>query len=74
MQGQEADVIVMPWVPGFHNQLQRNLLYTAVTRAKKRAFLVGSPASMAVAVSNDRTDVRNTLFYDRLVAGVADGA
>lgn len=69
MQGQEADAIVLPWVPGFSHQLQRNLLYTAITRAKKKAVIVGSPESLGVAVSNTRTDVRNTLFLDRLVAG-----
>ena len=68
MQGQEADVIVLPWVPGFSHQLQRNLLYTAITRAKRKAILVGSPESMGVAVSNTRTDIRNTLFLDRLAA------
>jgi exodeoxyribonuclease V alpha subunit len=72
MQGQESDVIVMPWVPGFYNQLQRNLLYTAITRAKRKAILIGSPESLGVAVTNTRTDVRNTLFLDRLVAGGAD--
>lgn len=73
MQGQEAEVIVMPWVPGFSHQLQRNLLYTAITRAKKKAVLVGSPESLGVAVSNTRTDVRNTLFLDRLAAGGSSG-
>jgi exodeoxyribonuclease V alpha subunit len=68
MQGQESDVIVLPWVPGFSHQLQRNLLYTAITRAKRKAILVGSPESMGVAVSNTRTDIRNTLFLDRLAA------
>lgn len=71
MQGQESDVIVMPWVPGFYNQLQRNLLYTAITRAKRKAILIGSPESLGVAVRNTHTDVRNTLFLDRLVAGGA---
>lgn len=69
MQGQESEVIVMPWVLGFHHQLQRNLLYTAVTRAKKKAILIGNPEALGIAVSNTRTDVRNTLFIDRLKIG-----
>ena len=73
MQGQEVEVIVMPWVPGFNHQLQRNLLYTAITRAKKKAILIGSPESLGVAVSNTRTDIRNTLFLDRLAAGGSSG-
>jgi len=69
-QGLEYDVIVMPLVVGFRQQLQRNLLYTAVTRAKKKVLLVGEVPALAAAVSNDREDLRNTLFRDRLVAGL----
>jgi len=65
-QGLEYDCIVMPIVEGFKHQLQRNLLYTAVTRAKKKVVLVGSVAALATAVANDREDQRNTLFRDRL--------
>lgn len=67
-QGLEYDVIVMPLVDSFKHQLQRNLLYTAVTRAKKRVFLVGSATALGAAVINDKEDQRNTLFRDRLLA------
>jgi len=67
-QGLEYDVIVMPMVNSFYRQLQRNLLYTAITRAKKRVFLVGDPKALTKAVFNDKEDQRNTLFLDRLVA------
>ena len=66
-QGLEYDVIVMPLVDGFRQQLQRNLLYTAVTRAKKKVILVGTLTALASAVANDREDQRNTLFCDRLL-------
>jgi exodeoxyribonuclease V alpha subunit len=66
MQGQESDVIIMPWIRGFHHQLQRNLLYTAITRAKKKVLLLGHWEAVERAVLNDQTDVRNTLFGDRL--------
>jgi exodeoxyribonuclease V alpha subunit len=65
-QGQEFDVIVMPLVKGFAHQLQRNLFYTAITRAKKQVILVGQRAALEQAVHNNREDVRNTLFPDRL--------
>ena len=65
-QGLEYDVIVMPLLDSFRHQLQRNLLYTAVTRAKKKVFLIGTPSALASAVFNDREDQRNTLFCDRL--------
>lgn len=65
-QGQEYDVILLPWVQGFGRQLQRNLLYTAITRAKKKAVLMGHVGALARAVANNREDLRNTLFPDRL--------
>lgn len=68
MQGQEADVIIMPIVNGFSHQLQRNLLYTAITRARKRVFLVGHPEAMVRAIQNTQQEERNTLFLDRLRA------
>lgn len=66
-QGLEYDYIVMPLVTGFHHQLQRNLLYTAVTRAKKRVILVGHHEALAKAVFNSKEDERATLFLDRLI-------
>ena len=65
-QGLEYDVIVMPIVTGFRHQLQRNLLYTAVTRAKKRVVLVGTQQALARAISNDKEDLRDTLLVERL--------
>jgi exodeoxyribonuclease V alpha subunit len=65
-QGLEYDVIVMPVVEAFRHQLQRNLLYTAVTRARQKVILVGSINALASAIANDREDLRNTLLADRL--------
>lgn len=66
-QGQEFSVVIMPMVDGFRHQLQRNLFYTAITRAKKQVFLFGTQESIHQAVLNDQTDARNTLFGERLV-------
>jgi exodeoxyribonuclease V alpha subunit len=65
-QGSEYPVIILPLVPGHHIMLQRNLLYTAVTRAKERVVLVGSRAALRTAVENDRTRRRYTLLAERL--------
>ena len=65
-QGMEYDNIVMPVVDSFHHQLQRNLLYTAITRARKRVFLVGTHTALVRAVLNNKEDQRNTLLRDRL--------
>ncbi len=67
-QGLEYDVVLMPLVEGFAHQLQRNLFYTAITRAKKKVLLVGTHRAMERAVLNNREDARNTLFSARLRA------
>jgi len=58
----------LPVVESFGHQLQRNLYYTAVTRAKKKVFLVGTREALARAVANNKEDLRNTLFFDRINA------
>ena len=65
-QGQEYDVIVIPWSTTFRRQLQRNLIYTAITRARKKVIIVGHTKALETAVLNSNVDTRNTLFPDRL--------
>jgi len=66
-QGSEYPVVIMPLISGHHIMLQRNLLYTAVTRAKQRVILLGSKAALNTALSNDRTKRRYSLLAERLV-------
>jgi len=65
-QGLEYDVILMPVLGTFRHQLQRNLFYTAITRAKVKVILVGERSALGRAVANDKEDQRNTLFRQRL--------
>jgi len=65
-QGMEYDYVVMPFVKGFSIQLQRNLLYTAVTRAKRKVFIFGDWEAIQKAVRNDEVAKRNTLLAERL--------
>jgi exodeoxyribonuclease V alpha subunit len=65
-QGLEYDFIIMPIVDSFRHQLQRNLLYTAVTRAKKKVILVGTRTALQKAILNDKEDMRRTLLKERL--------
>ncbi len=65
-QGSEYPAVVMPVVTQHFMLLQRNLLYTAVTRAKKLAVLVGSKRALAIAVNNDRTRKRYSLLSERI--------
>ncbi len=65
-QGAEFPVVVMPLVTAHYLMLQRNLLYTAVTRAKELCVLVGSRRALAIAVRNDQVTRRYTALDLRL--------
>jgi exodeoxyribonuclease V alpha subunit len=61
-QGSEFDTIVMPVVRSQGRMLQRNLLYTAVTRAREHVWLVGEEAAVQRAIANDKVVRRNTVL------------
>jgi len=65
-QGSEYPAIVVPLVREHYMLLQRNLLYTAITRAKRLCVIIGQPRALEVAVKNDRVALRNTGLADRL--------
>ncbi|NLY89075.1 MAG: ATP-dependent RecD-like DNA helicase [Firmicutes bacterium] len=59
-QGSEYPVVIMPLTTQHYLLLQRNLLYTGVTRAKKMLVLVGTWKALSIAVKNDRVESRNS--------------
>ena len=65
-QGSEFPVVVMPVVTQHYMMLQRNLLYTAITRAKKLCVLTGSKRAIGMAVSNNKVAHRFTALDLRL--------
>lgn len=65
-QGSEYPIVVMPVTTSHTVMLERNLLYTAVTRAKKVFVAVGSQIAMNMAISRMRASKRNTVLADRL--------
>jgi len=65
-QGSEYPAVVVPILSQHYIMLQRNLLYTAITRAKKLVVLVGSKRAIAMAVRNNRVQRRYTALDDRL--------
>ncbi len=65
-QGSEYPAVVMPLLTQHYLMLQRNLLYTAVTRAKRLVVLVGTRRAIAIAVNNNRTRKRNSGLSLRL--------
>jgi exodeoxyribonuclease V alpha subunit len=66
-QGAEFPVVVMPIVTQHYLMLQRNLLYTAVTRARKLCILAGSRKAISIAVRNNKTMQRYTALEWRLI-------
>ncbi|GAB4477817.1 MAG: ATP-dependent RecD-like DNA helicase [Anaerolineae bacterium] len=65
-QGSEYPVVVMPILTQHYMLLQRNLIYTAITRAKRMVVLVGSQRAIAIAVKNDAISRRYTALARRL--------
>ncbi len=67
-QGSEYPVVVVPLLKGHFMMLQRNLLYTAITRGKKKVFIVGEPAAYAMAVRNSDAKMRRTHLKEKMAA------
>jgi exodeoxyribonuclease V alpha subunit len=65
-QGSEYPVIVMPILTQHYMLLQRNLLYTGITRGKKLVILVGTKKAIAIAIKNNKPQKRYTLLKERL--------
>ena len=68
-QGSEYPIVVMPFTMSHFVMLQRNLLYTGVTRAKKILVLVGEKKAVFYAIKNETTTGRNTMLKQRLSTG-----
>jgi exodeoxyribonuclease V alpha subunit len=73
-QGSEYPAVVMPILTQHFVMLQRNLLYTAVTRARRLCVLVGSERALALAVRNQETRARQTRLAERLRAPTSPSA
>jgi len=66
-QGSEYPVVVVVLLKGHFMMLQRNLLYTALTRGKKKVFLIGEPAAYGMAVRNAESKLRCTHLREKIV-------
>lgn len=67
-QGQEYPVIIVPLLKEHYIMLRRNLLYTAVTRAKVKVILIGQRQAVYIAIHKCDVGQRNTVLADRIVA------
>jgi exodeoxyribonuclease V alpha subunit len=68
-QGSEFPAVVIPLAMQHYLLLQRNLVYTAVTRGRKMVVLVGQKRALASAVRSDNVGERFSALYNRLVTG-----
>jgi exodeoxyribonuclease V alpha subunit len=65
-QGSEYQAVIMPLMTQHFIMLQRNLFYTALTRAKKLSVVIGSYKALWIAIKNDKPVKRNSLLGDKL--------
>jgi exodeoxyribonuclease V alpha subunit len=66
-QGSEYQAVVMPLMTQHFIMLQRNLFYTALTRAKKLCVIVGTFKALHIAIKNDKPVKRNCLLKEKLI-------
>ena len=69
-QGSEFDIVIIPIVKGYNKMLYQKLIYTAVTRAKKRLYIIGDINALERASKNTNSDIRKTTIRDYLVSGI----
>jgi len=65
-QGSEYPVVIFPLLKQHFMMLQRNLLYTGITRGRRKVFVVGDPVAWQMAIRNDCADLRQTDLIDKI--------
>lgn len=69
-QGSEFDIVIIPIVSNFRKMLYKKLIYTGITRSKKKLYIIGEYASLQMAVKNISNDLRRTTLKDFLINGI----
>lgn len=70
-QGSEFDTVIIPLFMQHFMLLQRNLIYTAVTRAKKLCILIGQSKAIAMGINNNKGLARNTFLKEFLTSDLS---
>ena len=69
-QGSEFDYVLIPILGEYGKMLYRKLIYTGITRCKKKLILVGEPRALNIAINNDNSDIRKTTLKDMLIDNI----
>ena len=65
-QGSEFKTIIVPMLKRFYCLLRRNLVYTGITRAKKKVVIIGEKSAMYMAIHKNDVDDRNSKLGERI--------
>lgn len=65
-QGSEYSTVIIPVLMSHYIMLKRNLVYTAITRAKKKVILIGEKRALMAAIHKNDSVKRNTLLAERI--------
>ena len=65
-QGSEFELVIMPMSKSYYRMLYRKLIYTGITRAKRRLILLGDASAFSLAIKNNREQFRKTYLKERL--------
>lgn len=69
-QGSEFDIVILPIVRNYNKMLYRKLVYTAVTRSKKKLYLIGDITALDTAIKNVQSNIRRTTIKEFLINGI----
>jgi len=69
-QGSEFDIVILPMFKSYNYMLYRKIIYTAVTRAKKKLIIIGEEDALRKAILTDRDENRKTLLKKFLIEGI----
>ncbi len=69
-QGSEFDIVIMPIVKGYNKMLYKKLIYTGITRSKKKLYIIGDFEALKLSVKNKDSDIRRTSIKDYLINGI----
>lgn len=71
-QGSEFPIIILPIDQSFRRMLRKNLLYTAITRAKQSLIICGNEQSFLAGIKEEDTNKRNTTLQEKLTRVLND--